>query len=1004
MIRFGALLTAVSAVAVFPQVGNATAQLEFFEKRIRPVLAEHCYACHSTASDRVRGGLRVDTRAELLRGGETGPALVPGSAEDSLLIRAVSYEDPDLQMPPRSRLDAALVADLRQWIEEGAFWPESDAAQATALPGEGFDLKARRLAHWAWQPIRRPEPPPVQDASWPADPIDRFILAGLEAAGLKPAAPADPRVLLRRASFALTGLPPRPGEVERLLLQDSSLALVRAVDAWLASPHFGERWARHWLDKVRYAETLGHEFDYPILGAWRYRDYVVRAFNDDVPYDQFAREQIAGDLMPEPRLNPVDGARESLLATAQFWLGQQVHSPVDVRHHQIEFVDNQIDVLTKSFLGLTVSCARCHDHKFDAISTRDYYAWYGVLASSRYAIRAVDDPAPRRRQAEALAAQRTVLRQTVAAQLLNRAPNGPTTPQVSHYDVALRPEDRLLPLEEWFADGEAFTADPAPGGQPVILGEPDRPALRIVLPGWRHSASLSRRFQGALRSPTFELEQDFLHLQVAGRGARANVVIEGFTLIRAPIYGALRQAIRNEDPHWISLDVSAWRGRRAWIELADWSEDDPASTLGAAGRQPDGWVAVGAVLPSGHRDPPPVSVVHPAVDLASTLRRWAWNPADLSPAEAATLDAVLVQIPPPRLQDTLTEWRRIDAAIEAPILVAAMSDADGWDEPVMVRGNHKTPGENVPRQFLEALRSLVPMDPIGQGSGRRELAEAITHPDNPLFARVMVNWVWAQLFGRGLVASVDNLGALGEKPSHPELLDWLAGEFQRSGGSTKRLIRQILLSHTWQLSSAATDPEAEHLDPDNRLWHRANLRRLEGEALRDAMLAVSGRLDSRVGGPPVPIHLTAFMDGRGRPNQQGPLDGDGRRSLYLEVRRNFLSPFMLAFDAPVPASTLGQRTVSNVPAQALALLNDPFVIGQARHWADRVLREVPTSATQRIERLYEEAFSRLPTDQERARASAFLTAQSAGPTGSEPAAWADLCHVLFNLKEFLYLE
>jgi hypothetical protein len=652
---------------------------------------------------------------------------------------------------------------------------------------------------------------------------------------------------------------------------------------------------------------------------------------------------------------------------------------------------------------MTVSCARCHDHKFDAISIQDYYGLYGVLASSRPAIRAVDDPATRHEQAAALRARREILRQLLAIQLDQRIANGEDPGPLPDIRLGLRANDNVIQIDGWFADGEAFTADAGATAQPMLLGSVEAPRLGIVRPGWRNSASLSRRFQGALRSPAFVLNDDFLHLQVAGEGARVNVVIEGFTLIRAPIYGPLRQALRNPDPHWITIDVAMWRGRRAWIELADFSAPDPASELGGDAARADGWAAVGAVIASADRDPPALLPAELPADPAETVRRWASAPSTLSLDEAAMIEALLsgsgVKVPDAELET----YRSIESTITEPALVWAMTDADGWDEPVFIRGNHRTTGERVPRRFLEALADYDPGS-VSDGSGRRELADAMVHPDNPLFARVTVNWVWAHVFGRGLVSSVDNFGALGELPTHPELLDWLATDFRRSGWSIKHLIRQLVLSQTWQMSSAGMNGKADELDPDNALLHRAHLRRLDGESIRDKMLALSGRLDPRMGGPSVPVHLTSFMDGRGRPRVSGPLDGDGRRSLYLEVRRNFLSPMMLAFDTPVPASTVGIRTVSNVPAQALILMNDPFVADQARLWAGRLLGEVPGSTAARVSRAYREAFAREPSPDELAAAEMFLTAQGVRHGDDMDAAWADYCHALFNLKEFLFLD
>ena len=351
------------------------ADLEFFEKKIRPVLAEHCYKCHSADAKKLKGDLMLDHRAGVFKGGDTGPAIVSGKPEQSLLIEAIEYDNVDLEMPPRGKLSDQQIADFTEWVKRGAPWPK----EAAVGPGarEQFDLAKRKAEHWAWQPVQAGAPPKVKQADWPASPIDQFILAKLEAAGLKPAGPADKRALIRRAYFDLIGLPPTPAQVEAFVEDNSPKAFEKVVDELLAAPQFGERWARHWLDLMRYAETFGHEFDFMNQEVWRYRDYVIRAFNDDVPYDRFVKEHIAGDLL-QPRFAKDGGWNESRLATAWWWLGQHCHSPVDVRAYQAEIIDNQIDVLGKAFQGMTIACARCHDHKFDAISTE------GLLRAIRH--------------------------------------------------------------------------------------------------------------------------------------------------------------------------------------------------------------------------------------------------------------------------------------------------------------------------------------------------------------------------------------------------------------------------------------------------------------------------------------------------------------------------------------------------------------------------------------------------------------------------------------------
>jgi hypothetical protein len=944
---------------------------------IRSLLDRRCWDCHSHAADKVKARLFLDSRSGLLTGGDSGPALIPGDPDNSLLIRAVRYRDVDLQMPPRSKLPDDEIALLEQWVREGASWPDSTPEPGAAVPTtEEFNLEERRRAHWAWQPLDVVAPPTVADVDWPAQPVDRFILAKLEAQRLGPAPEADRRVLLRRLSFLLTGLPPSPEALDEFVADRTPGAYEGRVEELLGSPQFGERWARHWLDVVRYAETFGHEFDYPLPNAWRYRDYVIRAFNADVPYDQFIREHLAGDLLENPRRDPATGLNESAIATGFFWFGQQVHSPVDIKAHQLDVIDNQIDTLTRGFQALTVSCARCHDHKFDAISTKDFYALYGVLASSRYSQSEVD-PAMAGRALEELQRLRAQLQQDAAAgnparistEELAQPHSGRSSNRVSF---------GLGGTQEWFVEGSAMAdAGLLRPGEVLYLG-PDEP-ITLVNRRMVSSRKLSRWLQGSLRSPNFTVDQRYLHILVAGRGSRARVVLENFQLIREPIYGGLRQVITSDAPSWMTFDLEMWRSRRAYLELLDRDIPDLATTADS-GSQPDGWFDLLDVLWSDDQNPPHASQ--------------GYEPLDELPADArSTLDTI----------------DRIARGIQPPPRAPALVDSEGMDEHVFVRGNPRMIGERVPRRYLEALGGLN--QTITDGSGRAAVAEFIASPDNPLTARVWVNRVWHHLFGRGLVPTVDDFGVLGEPPSHPELLDWLAHWLVTEGEwSTKRLIRMLVTSSVWRQSALGSE-SSDRLDPDNVLLHRWTVRRLEGEAIRDSILAVAGRLDPTPFGPSVPVHLTEFMTGRGRPEGSGPLDGDGRRSVYLEVRRNFMPPMMLAFDTPQAAQTFGRRARSNVPAQALILMNDPFVQQQAALWAARMAADCGPNLDlgRRIDWLYAQAFQRRPTDEERVAALEFVEAAPAGDskrgdTKLAQAAWADLCHVLFNTKEFIFLN
>ena len=648
--------------------------IEAFEKEVRPILATRCQSCHG--ADKQKGGLRLDSRAGALAGGDSGPAIVVGKPAESRLVEAINYVD-DLRMPPKSKLPAAEAAALTRWVAAGAPWPESvrptGAADAAAKgPGLPWD---RRLKHWSFQPVRRTNPPTVRAADWPVGPIDLFVLAGLENAGLKPAADASKRDWIRRVTFDLIGLPPKPEEVDAFLADTSKEAAAKVVDRLLASPHYGERWARHWLDLVRFAETSGHEFDYDIPDAWRYRDYVIRAFNADVPFDRFAIEHIAGDLLREPRRNPSNGTDESILATGFFYLGEGTHSPVDVREDEATRVDNQIDVLSKAFLGLTVACARCHDHKFDAITTRDYYALSGFLKSSRF--------------------QRTLIdpHGTIAAKvaelggLKDQIGRGLKFDKASSKDSAGPKDDRTAVFADfsrgslggWTSTGPAFAASPTTGSDwRVVNGQSGAASVEVVGAGWAHSGLVSDRLQGVLRSPTFVIDRPFLQIYAKGRGGRVNVVVDGFEKIRDPIYGPLTIGVdSNDHPRWHTMNLGMWRGHRAYIELADGAMLD---YTGGHTRQADGdgYLAVRQVVASESHAPPN------------------GEPAGVEPARiVAVQDAATAA--------KLSRYREVEGQIPAGAFATTIVDGTGQDTRVQIRGNTRSPGDLVPRRFIEAL-------------------------------------------------------------------------------------------------------------------------------------------------------------------------------------------------------------------------------------------------------------------------------------------------------------
>ncbi|HEY5315752.1 MAG TPA: DUF1549 domain-containing protein, partial [Pirellulales bacterium] len=471
----GLLLVVPLAAA---RAAEPAAGVEYFERHVRPVLVEQCYKCHSAQAKKLQAGLWADSRQGLLTGGDTGPAIVPGKPDDSLLVQAVRYDDVALQMPPRGKLPPEQIAALTTWVKMGAPWATETGKAGAPVAKAAFDLEGRKRAHWAWQPVKVRPAPKTRDTAWPAGDIDRWILARLEAANLRPAPAADRRTLLRRLHFDLTGLPPTPAEITEFLADDSPAAYERVVDRLLASPRFGEHWARHWLDLARYAESRGHEFDYTIPNAWQYRDYVIRAINADLPYDQFVREQVAGDLLPRPRLNPAAGFNESILGTGFWFLGEWVHSPVDIRKDETDRFDNAVDTFSKTFLGLTVACARCHDHKFDAISTKDYYALFGFLHSSRFRLAAFDVEGPNRGVADQLAREadrrQSQVRSSVAAVL------GPQVERTADYLLAAREALRAVKPADLLTTDKNSSTDKQAGSKSVRLTEAFRSQVSTI--------------------------------------------------------------------------------------------------------------------------------------------------------------------------------------------------------------------------------------------------------------------------------------------------------------------------------------------------------------------------------------------------------------------------------------------------------------------------------------------------------------------------------------------
>ena len=785
-------------------IASAANETTFFENKIRPVLIEHCYSCHSAEAKKNKGGLLLDTREGIRRGGDKGHAVVPGDTEKSLLIKAIRYEDPDLEMPPKKKLPAEVIADLEKWVAAGAIDPREGKAAAVST----IDVVEGRK-HWSFQPIAKPAVPEVRDKSWPKTDIDRFILAALEAKGLRPVADAAPQDLRRRLYYDLTGLPPEPSE--RPGAAD--------VSALLESPRFGERWARHWLDVAGYSESSGGGQNVVLPVNFRYRDYVIAAFNADTPYDQFLREQLAGDLLPAKNTAQRD---RQLIATGFLSIGTKNTLEENDRRYVMTVVDEQIDSMGRSLLGLTLACARCHDHKFDPISTREYYSLAGILSSS-----------------EPLA--------------------GAWRRYYQKWSQGLQPLS----------------------GAPIALSDAE------------------------------------LTEQLNAERAR------------------------------MDLNGKRYKAQRAAVHEAGLTKASPAA------------------LEAFYKTRPEVMAVMDEMDRLQKIVS--------------------------RHNDTVNR--------SLPFAAAAMRDADNpADCAIRIRGEESQLGEIVPRGFPEVLTTPRTPKVNPKQSGRLEMAAWITSRENPLTARVMVNRIWQHLMGEGIVESSDDFGKTGQLPVNPALLDHLAQRFIEDGYSVKQLIRYITSSRVYRLGTAH-DANAYEVDPANRLNWRANRRRLDAEALRDSLLAISGRLILTPPPQESQMRLRA-VDNRvvfkNIPELLAPTER--HRTIFRPIMHETVPADLTVFDFPEPEMVTGRRSVTTVPTQALFMMNNPFIVEQARHTARRI-SALGMDQTSRIDAAYQLILARVPSDGERDDAKAFLKSFP----GKDEEALAAFCQTLFASAEFRYL-
>jgi hypothetical protein len=887
MTRFSllALLAAHAAVAAPP----SAADVEFFERQVRPVLSENCWSCHGPKKQ--TAGLRLDSRAGILKGGESGPAIDLKEPAKSLILSAVRQEG-ELKMPPKKKLAAPAVAALAEWVNRGAPWPESSAAA-------GPDGRK----HWAFQPVADPVPPVNPDNHWSRTSIDRFVYAKLLEKGLSPSAEADKRTLVRRLTFDLTGLPPTPEEVEAFQADDSPEAYARLVTRLLDSPAYGERWARLWLDVARYADTKGYVFfeepNYP--WAYTYRDYVIEAFNTDKPYDRFVLEQLAADRL-------VGEDRRALRALGFLTVGGHF------MNNTHDIIDDRIDVVARGLLGLTVGCARCHDHKFDPVPQADYYGLYGVFASSdEPVIQPLFAPPPKteayEKFAKEMAAREQKLREFVQKKKDELA-NG----------ARKRAGEYLL---------AAHALRDKPGQEEFMLiadGNDLNPKMII-----RWAAFLTRTRKA--KDPVFAPWHRFADLSDAEFAAKAPQVLPGLDQAVNPLVAA---AFRQ--PPKSMAEVA-----RAYGEILSVAQARLVAPLLAGGF--------------------PLLSVDPAEAEIRALLTDPDYPPNVTVGDYGDLDLLPdrpSQAELQKLRKEVEQWRATGPG--APPRAMALVDAPTPVTPrVFLRGNPYNLGPVAPRQFLACL-SGPDRKPFADGSGRLELAKAIADSKNPLTARVFVNRVWQALFGRGIVTTPGDFGLRGDPPTHPELLDYLAATFVADGWSVKRLIKRIVLSAAYR-QRCDDRPDAAKVDPENALVWRQSRRRLGFEPMRDALLAASGKLDRAIGGPSVQNFLA--------PNAT-------RRTLYAHLDRLNVPGVYRTFDFPSPDSTSARRDQTTVPPQALFLMNHPFVAECAKNLVGRPEVASLTDPARKLDRIYAILFARPPTDRERALATEMLAADPKG--------------------------
>lgn len=895
-----------------PRNALAPEKLEFFESKVRPILVQRCYECHSGQES--NGGLRLDYREGLLKGGDSGPALQADEPQGSLLLRAIRYQNADLQMPPSGKLDASEIEVLETWVAQGAFDPRADLPSGSSDKPQGMSIPDGRN-FWSMMPLKPVEVPRAVDADWCRNPIDAFVLKELDSNGLRPSPESPRREILRRVTLGLIGLVPESQEYKAFEQDTAPEAYERQVDRLLSSEQYGVRFGRHWLDVARYSDSNGLDENIAYGNAWRYRDYVVEAFNSDKPFDRFIEEQIAGDLLP-------DADRQSKTATGFLVLGAKVLAEPDRDKLTMDTIDEQLDTIGKAFMGMTLGCARCHDHKFDPIKQRDYYALAAILKGTKTFGDSNFGAIKHWNEISYANPQEKEQLKAIDAQIAEK--NGAWNKLKSEAIGKLREQVRKQ-AADYLAVASKLTSE-ATLNEWAQVGEELKLHPRVL-------ANSRRYLDNHRQEPLFAKWHE-----LAGPGDH--------------------QAIRDYYQELFERALGEWEKAKAADAQVKKLEDSTLEAARVALGDVGGFLAI------------PAKMEH-ALDQESLVK----------------------------IHELAESARLFESAAPDETSVMGVADKGVVDGlAIHIRGSYRNLGDVVPRGFPEVMVSQGATPIFSRhSSGRLELARWLANATHPLTARVIVNRVWRWHFGRGLVESTENFGVLGDRPSHPELLDYLARWFIESGWSIKELNRLILTSATYRMSSV--HPEAQSalaIDPENRLrWHY-KLERMDAEPLRDSILQVAGRLDCQLGGKSVPLRNRQFVF------DHTSIDHTKydsiRRTVYLPIIRNHLYSLLEQFDFPDPTMPVGSRNTSMVSVQMLLLMNADWIIDSASLLARRS-QEFSSEPSRRIDWLFETVLGRAPKEHEQRR---FLDAISAGQASGEDP-WVTLAHNLLICSEFIYV-